>query len=92
MRRKYQGFISHDVSLVYLGIEDYLLACLFLPLAAWTVGLKRKLQLSFTNAKSGINYREKTTPKQKSKPKHENINYSGIQLNLIYTGLGVAAS
>lgn len=68
MRRKYQGFISHDVSLVYLGIEDYLLACLFLPLAAWTVGLKRKLQLSFTNAKSGINYREKTPQNKKANP------------------------
>ena len=93
MLREYQGFITttHDVSLDYLRIEEYLPAHLFLLLAAWTVGPKRKLQLSSTNAKSQINYQEKN-PKQKSKPKPENINYSGIQLNLIYTGLGVAAS
>lgn len=94
MLRKYQGFITptHDVSLVYLRIEDYLLACLFLPLAAWTVGLKGNCSylLQMQNLESII--RKKTTPKQKSKPKHENINYSGIQLNLIYTGLDVAAS
>lgn len=90
MLREHRGFVApaHDVSLVYLRIEDYLLAHLVLPLAAWTV---KETAVIFY--KSII--RKKTQPNKQKKPNQtqsENINYSGIQLNLIYTGLGVAAS
>jgi len=96
MLREYQGFITptRGVSLVYLRIEECLLAHLFLSLAAWTVGLKRKTSVIFYKCKiwNPIIRRKKNPTNQKTKPKPENTNLSGIQLNLLYTGLVVAAS
>lgn len=94
MLREYLGFVTptHDVSLVYLRIEELSPAHLFVLLAALITGLKRKLQLSSTNGKSGLNYQDKISQNKKSKPKLQNINQGDIQLNLVYTGLGVAAS
>lgn len=87
MLREYRGFVTpaHDVSLVYLRIEEYLLTHLVLPLAAWTV--KETAVIFYKSIIGG-----KQNETKKTQTQSENINYSGIQLNLIYTGLGVAAS
>lgn len=52
MLREYQEFLTptQETSLVYLRIEEYLRAHLFLPLAAWKENRKK----SSRNAKSGI--------------------------------------